>query len=417
MVNQLLLDENTQINLLDQKYYRSNIMKALIKLAIMSFLVVFMFGCGKRTESIPKESVQETTTAQTKIEAGIIFETTNARELTFCIAGTGTIRIEWKDGHLTHNLYTRSIQAPWAIGETNGVINLTTPNDFGQVVINGAGIKYFSAGINRYTDELGIHFVGQNITKIDLTQANDLYWLQLDNNPLTGIDISKNTKLEYLYLTNNQISNLDISQNSKLRDLSINNNPITHLDISNNAVIRYVTAQNNQLTNFIFGNNPNIGTLDLTSNKLKNIDLTKVTTLIAVTVKDNQLSTLDISTNPLLISLDVSNNLLSGLNLDKNLDMETLWLSFNKFTGFDASKLHMLRMLEIYNNPLSAKELNKLFHSLSTNPIDADQNKVLLYSGNTGANDDEVDITIAHKRNWMVFNEKDDMRRHELELN
>ena len=77
-------------------------------------------------------------------------------------------------------------------------------------------------------------FEGQRVYSVDISDLNNLQFLNLDNNSLINLDLSNNGILRNLSLNNNgSITSLDISANSLLTTLNLENTSLTSFHINN----------------------------------------------------------------------------------------------------------------------------------------------------------------------------------------
>ncbi|MDR3001538.1 MAG: leucine-rich repeat protein [Fibromonadaceae bacterium] len=119
---------------------------------------------------------------------GIMTMTTSLDEVTFSLAGSETVKIDWGDG----SIETKNFQNDGYISE----------------------IKFQ----HRYQDQKPrtIKITGKNILHLDCQHLQ-----------LTELDVSKNTRLEKLNCTSNLLTHLDLSQNQSLRDVRFGKNQFT----------------------------------------------------------------------------------------------------------------------------------------------------------------------------------------------
>ena len=324
-------------------------MKLTVKITILTIVLVLLSsGCTKKTVSMAEEA---------QLEAGIVFETTRTGELSFYMAGNNPVTIEWKDGKEEFNLQKGTSWDVIWINRRDCRITLRTQNDFGRVVISGEGITHFQAGIEEMAN-LPTQLLPLDATKIDLTKSPDLAWIIIEDNLLTSLDLSQNTALQVLDLRGNQITNLDLRNNSALKHLNVDNNQLTSLVLGNHPELYYISAAHNMI------------------------------------------KTLDLSHTPALLNLYVNDNKITSLDLNKKTLLTNLNLSHNQMKRFNLSNLDELYDVLVTNNRLSASEINNLFRSLSA--VATEREKILLFGENPGANLEQIDVSIATDRGWLV---------------
>ena len=96
--------------------------------------------------------------------------------------------------------------------------------------------------------------VGQNLTKIDVSNAPNLIELRVDNNELESLDVSKNFNLKILECDDNQLKSLDVSKNVKLETLYCGDNQLTSLNLTVNVNLKSLNCSENQMTSLLVSN-------------------------------------------------------------------------------------------------------------------------------------------------------------------
>ncbi len=159
-------------------------------------------------------------------------------------------------------------------------------------------------------------YLGQNLTKLDVSHNTQLIHLECRGNQLSSLDVSQNTQLTGLYCGSNQLSSLDVSQNTQLTDLYCDGNQLSSLDVS----------QNTQLTELV-----------CTENQLSSLDVSQNTQLTGLHCGGNQLSSLDVSQNTQLTELVCPVNQLSSLDISQNIELQNLHCFGNQLSSLDVS--------------------------------------------------------------------------------
>ena len=177
---------------------------------------------------------------------------------------------------------------------------------------------------------------------------------------LTGIEDF--IALEVFVCRNNNIQQLDLSNNQNIEFLNCENNNITSLDVSNCPNLTQLFAEDNNLTNIDVTQNPLLETLELNLNGLGAINLIPNTELKTLRMVNTSLSSIDLSTNTLLENLDLSTNQLSTVDLTTAPNLKTLVIGGNSLTLLDLSGNPNLELLlaahndfihiDFQNNPL-----------------------------------------------------------------
>ena len=164
---------------------------------------------------------------------GIITMTAKASEVSFTVAGTGDITIDWGDGkksNLNDATFHPSFDKTSGYFEFSQSISGTASHN---IVING------------------------NVTE-----------LYCQNIGLTTLDVSRNTTLTHLNCSGNQLTILDMSRNTALVELNCNRNQLTVLEVSNNTALAVLECNSNKLTSLAVNKNTKMGLLSLVGNQL-----------------------------------------------------------------------------------------------------------------------------------------------------
>jgi len=131
----------------------------------------------------------------------------------------------------------------------------------------------------------------RDITSVEISNLENLVFIELPNNLLPSIDLSTNTNLVALLLSNNLLTSIDLTNNTILESVELHINSLTSLDLSTNLLLKELDANNNDLTSINLLNNSNLEILDLDSNDLTSIDLSNNSSLRIIDLNFNLLDT------------------------------------------------------------------------------------------------------------------------------
>jgi len=203
--------------------------------------------------------------------------TSEAPEVTFHLAGTGKMTIDWGNGspNETHMLSYNGTYPSYTYSYS-GTSTRT-------ITIIGEDIWYLNCGFNPYT---GI-FYNNQITSLDVSKNTALTYLGCDSNQLTKLDVSKNIALTYLNCGWNKLTSLNVSKNIALTNLSFNNNQLTESNVGNNTALTYINCGDNKLTSLDVSKNVVLTYLGCYSNQLMELDVNKNTALTQLVCGDN----------------------------------------------------------------------------------------------------------------------------------
>lgn len=212
--------------------------------------------------------------------------------------------------------------------------------------ISVAGMKVFftvtAPEITIHGDADYLSMPAQGVTSIDLSKANELRELRVNENPITSIDLSKATNLSVVWA-------------SYCKEL-------TTVNLENTQNLTAISLQGTQITALNLSNSPNIRTLNVGENQnLRTIDVTKLLFLEELWVNGNGIENLDVSENPNLERLECSQNSLTKLDVSNNPRIEFLSCWGNKLAGESMDKLIASLAKETEGNEREFCVYNKLY--------------------------------------------------------
>ncbi len=207
------------------------------------------------------------------------------------------------------------------------------------------------------------------ITRLDVSDAEELQALTCYKNELTTLDLTKNLQLEELDIMNNRFTTLDVSKNTRLRYLRCSSNSFASIDVSNNTLLEELVCDHNQITS---------------------LDVSKNTQLHVLSCYSNKITALDVSNQALLNKLECSLNKIAALDVSKNAKLTTLRCTHNLLTAIDVSQNLLLNFFECYNNQISAIDVSNntqltyfTCHKNSIRSLDLTKNTLLTRLGCT----------------------------------
>jgi len=226
---------------------------------------------------------------------GIITMTTEADKISFIMAGSGTVTIDWGDGSeiTTHTLlefYGTPFDEGFVPELFKGFYDALNKHTYSHsysgtfsknITITGENITLLSCQ-------------GKQLTSLDVSKNIALIWLNCIDNQLTSLDVSKNIALKILECGSNQLTSLDVSKNTALALFSFDENHLTSLDVSKNTALKHLYCRYNQLKGLDMSKNTSLFILDCHSNRITSL-VVNSNTLIEVTLTHNQMN--DIALN------------------------------------------------------------------------------------------------------------------------
>lgn len=165
-----------------------------------------------------------------------------------------------------------------------------------------------------------LSIVNQELVKIDVSKADELYELRVNENPIQSLDINQAPKLKVLWASYcKELSDVKMDKADKITSISLQGTKVSSIDLSNKPLI----------TNLNLGENP----------LLKSIDVTRLPLLEELWVNANDIKSLDVSKNPKLNYLECSRNKLTELDVTNNTKLEKFFCWGNQIKGGAMDKL------------------------------------------------------------------------------
>ncbi len=356
--------------------------------------------------------VNEDATIEVKFRGGtssVSFTAPIGQELSFSLGAYKTsttdpkVVIDWGNG--SSQEYTVSESKSTRI---DGVA--ATPTDtsasVSTVTITGDVFYLNLESWGEFGEEYGLW--NNNITSIDLSNTNQLTYLNTYMNPIHSIDVSGQSDLMELDCSYCELSSLDVTHNAGLQTLVCYGNELTALDLSKNPALVEVNAKVNKLETIDFTNNPLLNSVNVNNNYLETLDVTGLKGLNYLYASQNSLSSIDVTKNANLYQLAVGDNALTSLDLSNNPELQTLSFNDNAIHALDLSNLTDLRSVDCGGNGMTACELNDFYFTLPQYPTVTDEEKItgatltLLTGTETTPNDAEnSDTSIATDKGWV----------------
>lgn len=168
------------------------------------------------------------------ITDGITMTSTKSGEVSFLIAGSGTMIINWGNGKKseTHTLsdYDDDFLSTHRYSHTYAYYDTTRRT----ITIRGKNITHLNC-------------IENQLISLDVSSNTALKGLWCFEKQLTNLDLHNNTALEILWLVGSRLTNLDLNNNATLTSLSCNNNQLRNLDVSNNTALKDLCCYGNQI--------------------------------------------------------------------------------------------------------------------------------------------------------------------------
>jgi len=225
------------------------------RLFFLIFAIIYVPSCSETEIEIEEYS-----------GSSYISMTTIDWRVGFYIEGSGPFNINWGDGSVEKGKLVPSD----GIGVSHSYRHTISPD----IKISG-NLK-----------SLGI---GGQITILNASNNEELFYLSCQNCQITSLDVSKNTKLTFLDCYGNRLTSMDLTVNRALRDLNCRFNQLDGLDLSNNVALRVVRSCYNQLTFLDVSNNVTLEEIYCAENKLTSLDVTNNHRLRRLNLSDNKM--------------------------------------------------------------------------------------------------------------------------------
>ena len=123
--------------------------------------------------------------------------------------------------------------------------------------------------------------------------------------------------------------------------------------------LRSLDCSDNNISQIDLSKNTKLVTLSINYCKLSNLDLSKNTGLVELRCTSNNLKTLNISNCKALTDLMCGENSITSLDLSKNTNLENLGCENNKITSLDISGCQKLEYVLCYGNSMKTLTLGK----------------------------------------------------------
>ena len=186
-------------------------------------------------------------------------------EMSFRMAGSGKVTIDWGDGtRETHEVGDNSEFKHEYSGRS--VRTITIKGKITELICGGRGLT--SLDVSKSTALTKLECGGNQLTSLDVSKSTALTTLWCGGNQLTSLDVSKSTALTKLWCNNNQLTNLDVSKNTALTKLECYYNQLTSLDVSKNTALTELECGSNQLTSLDVSKNTALKVLNCYYNQL-----------------------------------------------------------------------------------------------------------------------------------------------------
>ena len=150
--------------------------------------------------------------------------TTKSSSVSFGIAGTGSITIDWGD----EKKETLTLSDNTTL--SHNYLNANTH----KITITGGNIVRFYCN-------------NSQLTTLDVVKKTMLISLDCSNNQIETLDVSNNIALTELFCNKNQLTVLNISTNIALGSLNCSENKLTALDANKNVELIWLNCSDNNL--------------------------------------------------------------------------------------------------------------------------------------------------------------------------
>ncbi len=182
---------------------------------------------------------------------------------------------------------------------------LLTPDEIGEAcTVDVTGDDFTSLqGIEYLTELEELYCYGCNLTELDVSSLEHLYYVDCDANQLTADTLRLPAGLTILICSGNGgLKSLDLSGLPHLSDLSCDETGLTELDLSANPDLRYLYCQKNELTSLDVSGNTKLAILVCADNPLTELNLGESENLGVLDCYQTDLTRLDITGCPILLN-------------------------------------------------------------------------------------------------------------------
>ena len=232
-----------------------------------------------------------------------------------------------------------------------------------EIDCQGLGIQQVS-GLAFFPNLQTLVLENNFITSADLSGANALLDLNLNENQLQSINLPALPNLEFLEMQDNFFQHLIVHNMPALIFLYMSFNELESLDLENLPNLRYLHLSGNELDSIDLGNLPSLRSVLLSGNNFLTLDLTNVPSLQSLTMNDyseqgDDFYSVDLTGNPELRSLELENHKLTSIDLSGNPKLFKVGLRSNQLTSIDLSSIDDLSSLFLNDNNLTSVDLSK----------------------------------------------------------
>ena len=293
------------------------------------------------------------------------------------IGTTPQLKVDWGDGAWEDLVVSDEVPGDLADVKT---FTKALPAQDPTIQIKGSGLLMLQ--MNR----LWMGGDTPEMTHIDLSNAQDLEVLIVDNNKLTQLDVTPCPNLRILHCFGNlDLAVLDVSKAPGLTELYLQYTAVKDLDLSHNPLLKTLDLDKTAVEALDLSGNTQIQSLFVQQSPLRKLNLSGCTALYDLRVGGNKLESVILDNNPALTKLQVFENPLSELNFAACPNVEELYFDQTNIQhadlrgmarlrdlGADRCKLTYLRLHPqvplskcfIYGNQLDACALDSLFNEL-----------------------------------------------------
>lgn len=216
----------------------------------------------------------------------------------------------------------------------------------------------------------------ENLTKLDLSGAPALEWLEAYHHKCSTLDFTKNPNLKRALVYSRKENNLaigvlDLTQNQDLIYLDCSSLGITAISFPETNMIQKLICANNKLTSLNLKEATMLSSLNVTGctkltelacrhSKLETLDVSGCGELEKIFAQCNSLTSVKLAGADSLKVLDVSDNYLTSLNTAGAPLLQELNCCFNSLTSLTIDQNTSLSSVVCYGNQFSALNLGKI---------------------------------------------------------
>ena len=224
----------------------------------------FIMVCSILAAVLPScknlSSVATSTHPEETITDGITMTLKKPGEVSFLVAGSGTMIINWGNGKDCETYTLSDYKDEFSLAHRYSHTYAYYDTTHRTISIRGKNITHLNC-------------IENHVINLDLCSNTALKGLWCFENHLTNLNLHNNTALEILWFIGSQVTDLDLNNNASLTSLTCNNNQLRSLNVSNNPALKDLCCYGNQIRRLDLSKNPALISLNCSYNQLSSAAL------------------------------------------------------------------------------------------------------------------------------------------------